>query len=114
MLCQRYFYKNICATGGTQSTPLTPMGWTYDTSSLYVPVIFPVPMRTTPTLGRTGCKGYNPLRGGPNLTSAAIYDASNIGANIGASSSAGYTNDVGYWIAPNTVATDFISFSAEL
>jgi hypothetical protein len=25
-LCQRYFYKNICATGGTNSTPLTPMG----------------------------------------------------------------------------------------
>jgi len=114
MLCQRYFYKNICSTGGTTATPLTPMGWTYSTNDLYAPVVFPVPMRGTPTLSRTGCKGYNPALGGPNLTNAVLYDASNVSANIQAVSSAGYTNGIGYWIAPVTVATDFIAFSAEL
>lgn len=113
-LCQRYFYKNICATGGQQSTPLAPMGWTYTTSRLYVPVIFPQPMRSTPTLSKAGGFGYNPFIGGVALTDMVIQDASNVSANIQANSSAGFTNNTAYWIGPNTVASDFIAFSAEL
>jgi hypothetical protein len=112
--CQRYFYKNICATGGQQSTPLAPMGWTYTTSRLYVPVIFPQPMRGTPTLSKAGGLGYNPNIGSVVLTDMIIQDASNVAANIQANSSAGFTNNTAYWIGPNTVASDFIAFSAEL
>jgi len=113
-LCQRYFYKNICATGGSTSTPLTPMGFAYTVNDAYVPVIFPQPMRTTPTLSRTGCKAYNPSIGGPALTGMTLHDASNISANLQTISSGGLTFSYGYWVAPNTVATDFVAFSAEL
>jgi hypothetical protein len=112
-LCQRYFYKNI-SNGSSQSTPLTPMGWSYSVNDVYVPVVFPQVMRTTPTLSRTGCKSYNPSTGGPALTSANFLDTSSVGGNIQAVSSGGLTANYGYWIAPNTVATDFIAFSAEL
>ena len=113
-LCQRYFYKNICTTGGSANSPLVPMGWSYSTTQIYIPVIFPVPMRGTPTLGRTGCRTYNPTLGSVNLTSASIADASNIGTNVDFVVSSGLTANYGYWIAPVTVATDFIAFSAEL
>jgi len=113
-LCQRYFYKNICTTGGAQSTPLTPIGWSYSVNSLYVPVIFPQPMRAIPTLSRSGCQGYNPGIGGPVLTAMSFLDVTPLAGNINASSSSGFTNNTAYWISPLTVATDFIAFSAEL
>ena len=113
-LCQRYFYKNICGTGGDTPTPLSPMGWAYSGANVYVPVIFPQPMRATPTLSRNGCQVYNPLVGGVNLTNASLYDASNISGNIGTQSASGITTNYGYWIGPSTVATSFIAFSAEL
>jgi hypothetical protein len=113
-LCQRYFYKNICTTGGAQSTPLTPMGWSYSVNSLYVPVIFPQPMRAIPTLSRSGCQAYNPTIGGPVLTAMTFLDVTPLAGNVNASSSSGFTNNLAYWISPLTVATDFIAFSAEL
>jgi len=113
-LCQRYFYKNICTTGGAQSTPLTPIGWSYSVNSLYVPVIFPQPMRAIPTLSRSGCQGYNPGIGGPVLTAMSFLDVTPLAGNINASSSSGFINNTAYWISPLTVATDFIAFSAEL
>jgi hypothetical protein len=71
-------------------------------------------MRGTPTLSRAGGYGYNPLLGGVALTNMIIQDASNGSSNIQASSSAGFTNNTAYWVGPNTVASDFIAFSAEL
>jgi hypothetical protein len=113
-LCQRYYYRTSCLTGGQQSTPLTPMGWAYTTSNLYVPVVFPQPMRGTPTLSRAGGFAYNPFIGGVVVTNMIIQDASNVASNVQVSSSAGYTNNTAYWVGPNTVASDFIAFSAEL
>jgi hypothetical protein len=67
------------------------MGFAYTVNDVYVPVIFPQPMRTTPTLSRTGCKAYNPSVGGPALTGMTLYDASNISANLQTISSGGLT-----------------------
>ncbi len=113
-LCQRYFYKNICTTGGSANTPLVPMGWSYNTTNIYIPVIFPVPMRGTPTFSRNGCRTYNPTLGSINITAASIADASNISTNVDFAVSSGLTANYGYWVSPITVSTDFIAFSAEL
>jgi hypothetical protein len=112
-LCYRYYFKNICLTGGDTSTPLSPMGWAYSSTATYVPMVFPQPMRATPTLSRTGCRIYNPLSGHVTVGTTTLYDASNVGTNIGTAHVSGVTTNYGYWITPNTVATDFIAFSAD-
>jgi hypothetical protein len=113
-LCQRYYYRISCLTGGAQSTPFTYIGWSYSTSRIYVPVVFPQAMRGTPTLSKAGGFAYNPFIGGVVLTDMTFLDGSNIGGNIQGNSSAAFTNNTAYWIGPNTVASDFIAFSAEL
>lgn len=113
-LCQRYYVKNICLTGGDTATPLSPMGWAYSSTAMYAPMVFPQSMRGTPTLSRNGCRIYNPLAGHVTVGTTTLYDASNVGANVGVATAGGVTTNYGYWITPNTVATDFIAFSAEL
>jgi hypothetical protein len=71
-------------------------------------------MRGTPTLSRSGCRTYNPTLGSINITAASLADASNIATNVDFAVSSGLTANYGYWVAPITVSTDFIAFSAEL
>jgi hypothetical protein len=115
-LCQRYFYKSYSATGGGTTTPLTPMGMAYSTTNVFLPIIFPVPMRGTPTFDRSGCRLYNPYQGNMgNLTgSSAINDASNQSANVIGIVASGLTIAYSYWISASTVASDYLSYSAEL
>jgi hypothetical protein len=113
-LCSRYYLKNYVQTGGTAVTPFSAYGFAYSSSQVYVPFVFAQPMRSTPTLSFNGCRVYNPMLGGPNLSNMVIGDASNVGANVQTVSAATLTTAYSYFIAPSTVATDFIAFSAEL
>jgi hypothetical protein len=114
-LCYRYFYKSACFIGGDVVNPLTPMGFCYSITNVFLPVIYPVTMRATPTLSRTGCKLYNPLYGeSSGVTSTATVSASNVSTVVQATVSSGLTAGASYWLAPATVATDNISYSAEL
>jgi hypothetical protein len=112
-LCQRYYYKNNCLTGGESATPLSPMGWCYSSVGIYCPIIFPQRMRTTPTHQRVGCKVYNPLVGNLTVTNSSYLEGSDVGGNIFCTVSGASVN-YGYWVSPSTVATDYIAFSAEL
>ena len=113
-LCFRYYFKNYVQTGGTSATPLSVYGFCYTTSQVYVPFVFAQPMRATPTLSFSGCRVYNPSLGGPTVSNLIVGDGSNVGLNIQTVSAATLTVAYSYIICPNTVATDFIAFSAEL
>jgi len=113
-LCFRYYFKNYVQTGGTSATPLSVYGVCYSTTQVYVPFVFAQPMRATPTLSFNGCKVYNPALGGPTVSNLIVGDGSNVGLNIQTVSAATLTVAYSYFIAPNTVATDYIAFSAEL
>lgn len=112
-LCQRYFQKNFFNTGGANSSPISGTGNAYSTTAAYVPVIFLQTMRATPTLDRVGCRMYEPSNGGGTISAMTLLGAGNISTLLDITSSS-LTANRPYWVAPNTVATDYISFSAEL
>jgi hypothetical protein len=111
--CQRYYQKNICNTGGSNSTPISGTGLSYSTTQAYIPVIFLQAMRATPTLDRSGCKLYEPNAGGGNVSAMALLGSSNISTLLDTTASS-LTTARAYWVAPVTASTDYVSFSAEL
>jgi hypothetical protein len=115
-MCQRYFYKIAASGAGVASvTPYTQYGQAYSTTSMYVAVIYPQIMRGTPTLDRVGCRIYSPSGGTVgNLTDATVYATTNTSTVINAVVASGLSAASMYYISPTTLATDYISFSAEL
>jgi len=75
--CQRYYYR---ATSNSNNNQVYGTGFAASTTTILVPVFFPVQMRTTPT-----SLGYSNLRGSDettDLTPSAVVANSRTNANI--------------------------------
>jgi hypothetical protein len=111
-LCQRYYIKY-----GTTATdaPMTNVGVAPSTTIAYPIADFPVTMRATPTLSRSGCYLYGPSEGGINLTNLTLFAANTSYALLQATVSSGLTAQRSYFISSATAnPSHFIDFSSEL
>lgn len=109
-LCQRYFIKY----GGTAAYEyVTPYGMTYVSGSNYVTSIFPVEMRSAPTVS------YSTLRwswqgGGANATAVAVENAATKICGLTVGTAGGETAYRPGVLSANNSTSAFLTFSSEL
>jgi len=108
--CQRYFY-NI---GGDSSYATLPSGYSNSTTQLQVPFAFPVQMRTTPSVSKTGnWQSFGPA-GLATVTTVTSYLASAKVSGLEVNTASGITANVVATIRADNDITARINWSAEL
>ena len=119
-LCQRYFY-NVLATPASGDNNIIGTGTYYASNNLFVPIKFPVVMRTTPTFVETSgsiANHYRAYRGGgtDNFDSFddGIWEAYNVGAILEATSGVDGTAGYSSFIKTANSNAKLTAFSAEL
>jgi hypothetical protein len=111
-LCQRYYWNaTTTTTGGSRGW----MGISYGANTYYIPVQFPVRMRTIPTVGgggnwRTRTNNLNDLT---NVTWSLQGLGSEDGCTI-ATSGGSITAATPFWIEQGALNNGTLNFSAEL
>jgi hypothetical protein len=110
-LCQRYYFQY--GASASSEVPFSSIGMAYSSTKAYATVLYPVQMRSSPSLGRNGSNWYWPGFGGIAITNATIPVASVSSCIIDVTVASGLTNDRSGWIA-SSGTTSFLSFSAEL
>jgi hypothetical protein len=113
--CQRYYFRN--AANGTSYVVLSSFGTGVSTSSVQIPIVYPVTMRTIPTALEYGgtfrlVDGSSPF----NLTSPT-FSLVNVSASIGnlnANGATGLTQYHSYALSDQSAGSAYYGISAEL
>jgi hypothetical protein len=110
-LCQRYYFQY--GTGASADVPYSSIGMAYSSTKVYATILYPVQMRSSPSLGRFGCNWYWPASGGNAITNTTIPVANVSSCIVDVTVASGLVSDRAGWIA-SSGTTSFLAFSAEL
>lgn len=109
--CQRYFYN----VGGDSSYATLPTGYSNSTTQLQVPFAFPVEMRTTPSVSKTGnWETIGPAGNGAAVSSVTSYLGSRKVTGLEVNTASGITANAVVTIRAANDITARINWSAEL
>ena len=113
-LCQRYYYRqNVVANQALM------IGNSLNTTSAYMTMALPQPLRATPTVSQSGFSNYRQRGGGVNVTSTVTlgtphYTIGNSVLEVDMTVTSGLPNTVQTMVYTSTSNAGYIEVSAEL